>query len=152
MSNYHIHHIIPKHMGGTDSPENLTKLTIEEHAEAHRMLYEQHGKWEDLLAYLGLKKLLDSGEVAQIAMKMGQIKGGKATKGIPKDPVQQAEKIRNMWKKPGMREHLIEKRKEQSRLGKNPMQGKKQKRVSCESCGLDFAVNVLPSHKKKCKR
>ena len=40
MSNtiYHIHHIIPKHLGGTDDPSNLIKLTIEEHAEAHRIL------------------------------------------------------------------------------------------------------------------
>lgn len=29
----HKHHIIPKHMGGT----------IEEHAEAHRQLYEKYG-------------------------------------------------------------------------------------------------------------
>lgn len=152
MSDYHIHHIIPKHAGGTDSPENLTKLTIEEHAEAHRKLYEEHGRWEDLVAYMGLSKLLESGEAAKLAMKMGQIKGGKALKGKPKDPVAQAEKIRNMWKIPGMREHLIEKRKEQSRQGKNPMQGKKQKRVICDSCGKDIAVNGLSLHQKKCKR
>ena len=33
---YHNHHILPKHMGGTDDPENIIKLTIEEHAEAHK--------------------------------------------------------------------------------------------------------------------
>ena len=27
-----MHHIIPKHAGGTDVRENLVKLTIEEHA------------------------------------------------------------------------------------------------------------------------
>ena len=43
MTIYHVHHIIPKHMGGTDDPSNLTQLTIEEHAEAHRILYEEHG-------------------------------------------------------------------------------------------------------------
>jgi len=152
MTDYHMHHIIPKHRGGTDSPDNLTKFTIEEHAEAHRKLYEEHGYWEDLVAYLGLSKLLESGEASKLAMKIGQIKGGRATKGIRKDHVQQAEKIRNMWKIPGMKEHLIEKRKEQSRQGKNPMQGKKQKRITCELCEKDFAVNVLPSHQKKCKR
>lgn len=40
----HIHHIIPKHMGGSDDPANLTELSVEEHAEAHRLLYEQHGQ------------------------------------------------------------------------------------------------------------
>jgi hypothetical protein len=139
-------------MGGTDSPENLTKLTIEEHAEAHRKLYEEHGLWEDLIAYLGLSKLLESGEAAQIAIKMGQIKGGQIVGKLPKDPIKQAEKIRKMWIIPGMREHLIEKRKEQSRNGNNPMQGKKQKRVTCECCCQSVAVNVLSRHQKKCKR
>ena len=32
----HLHHIIPKHMGGTDDPDNLIKLSIEEHAEASK--------------------------------------------------------------------------------------------------------------------
>ena len=47
----HIHHIIPKHMGGTDDPNNLVELTVEEHAEAHRKLYEQYGHWQDKIAY-----------------------------------------------------------------------------------------------------
>lgn len=51
MGIYHVHHIVPKHMGGTDEPSNLITLTIEEHAEAHRALYEQYGKIEDLWAF-----------------------------------------------------------------------------------------------------
>jgi hypothetical protein len=47
----HIHHIIPRHMGGTDDPSNLIELTVEEHAEAHMILYREHGKIEDLWAY-----------------------------------------------------------------------------------------------------
>ena len=47
----HKHHIIPKHMGGTDDPSNLIELTVEEHAEAHRKLYEQYGHWQDKIAY-----------------------------------------------------------------------------------------------------
>ena len=47
----HKHHIIPKHMGGSDDPSNLVELTVEEHAEAHRLLYEQHGNWQDKIAY-----------------------------------------------------------------------------------------------------
>lgn len=48
---YHRHHIIPKHMGGDDSPENIEYLTPEEHANAHLKLWEDHGKYEDLMAY-----------------------------------------------------------------------------------------------------
>ena len=50
----HKHHIIPKHMGGTDDPTNLIKLTVEEHAEAHRLLFEEHGCWQDFYAWQGL--------------------------------------------------------------------------------------------------
>jgi len=46
----HKHHIIPKHMGGTDDPSNLIELTVEEHAEAHRLLWEKYGNWQDNVA------------------------------------------------------------------------------------------------------
>lgn len=36
--NFHIHHIIPKGMGGDDSEDNLVKLTIREHLFAHLLL------------------------------------------------------------------------------------------------------------------
>lgn len=48
---YHRHHIIPKHMGGDDSKENLVYLTPEEHAQAHLELFEKYGKYEDAMAY-----------------------------------------------------------------------------------------------------
>ena len=47
MKNTHTHHIIPKHMGGTDDPSNLIELTVRQHALAHKKLYEKHGKWQD---------------------------------------------------------------------------------------------------------
>jgi len=45
-------------MGGSDDPSNLVELTIEEHAEAHRLLYEQHGHWQDKVAWRGLLGLI----------------------------------------------------------------------------------------------
>lgn len=53
----HKHHIIPRHAGGTDDPSNLVELTPAEHAEAHRLLYEQYGRWQDYVAWQGLAKL-----------------------------------------------------------------------------------------------
>jgi len=50
----HKHHIIPRHAGGTDDPANLVLLTVDEHAEAHLKLYEEHGRWQDKLAWKGL--------------------------------------------------------------------------------------------------
>ena len=41
-------------MGGSDDPENLIELTIEEHADAHRILFEKYGKIEDYWAWKGL--------------------------------------------------------------------------------------------------
>jgi hypothetical protein len=73
MSNtiYHKHHIVPKHMGGTDDPSNLIALTVAEHAEAHRILYEKYGRWEDKLAYMGLSGMLDHQECIQTAIREG---------------------------------------------------------------------------------
>lgn len=38
-------------MGGSDDSFNLVELSIEEHAEAHKKLWEQHGCIEDKIAY-----------------------------------------------------------------------------------------------------
>ena len=65
----HKHHIIPKHMGGTDDPSNLIVLTVEEHAEAHRKLYEEHGRWQDQLAYQALLGNINKEEARIIAVK-----------------------------------------------------------------------------------
>jgi len=74
----HIHHIIPKHMGGTNDPSNLVKLTVEEHAEAHRKLYEQHGHWEDNCAFLALSGRIGQEEALRMAQGMAN-KGRKRT-------------------------------------------------------------------------
>lgn len=65
---YHWHHIIPKHAGGTDDPSNLVRLTINEHADAHRLLWEQHGRPEDKLAWLLLAGKTDEAEAARIEL------------------------------------------------------------------------------------
>ena len=59
----HKHHIIPKHDGGTDDESNLISLTVEEHAEAHKKLYKEHGRWQDKLAWQGLSKMIDREEI-----------------------------------------------------------------------------------------
>ena len=118
----HIHHIIPRHMGGTDDPSNLIELTRKEHAMSHLKLYEEFGKKEDLGAYYLLTGQTD--EAAKISSSLGGTvqgrinaenghmskiqkladcseagkKGGKATmlsgKGAFGDPIQRLESCR----------------------------------------------------------
>lgn len=71
----HKHHVLPSHMGGGDEPENIVELTIQEHADAHRVLYEQHGHWQDLVAWKGLLGLVTTEECRFIAMSEGGKKG-----------------------------------------------------------------------------
>jgi len=54
----HQHHIIPRHVGGSDDPNNLVLLSVEEHAEAHRLLFEKHGYQADRCAWKGLSALI----------------------------------------------------------------------------------------------
>jgi len=65
----HKHHIIPKHMGGSDEPSNLIEISVEEHAEAHRVLYEKYGNWQDYLAWQGLSKRVSCEQMAREASR-----------------------------------------------------------------------------------
>ena len=69
----HLHHIIPKHAGGTDDPENLVELTVEEHAEAHRKLHEEYGRWQDKVAWKSLLGMIGKEDV----IRKVQSEGGK---------------------------------------------------------------------------
>lgn len=72
-----MHHIIPKHMGGTDDESNLVELTVEEHAEAHRKLYEEHGLIEDYLAWQGLAGLMSKEQIVLEMLREAGRKGAK---------------------------------------------------------------------------
>jgi hypothetical protein len=72
----HKHHIIPKHMGGSNDSINLIELTVEEHAEAHRVLYEKHGHIQDKVAWLGLTGIMPHAELIYTLLSEGK-KGNK---------------------------------------------------------------------------
>lgn len=73
----HKHHIIPKHMGGSNDLSNLIELSIDEHAEAHRRLYEEHGHEQDKIAWLCLSGQISSDEARRMAVSI-------SLKGKPK--------------------------------------------------------------------
>lgn len=64
-------------MGGTDDPSNLVELTVEEHAEAHRKLFEQYGKEEDRIAWLALSGQASKPDAMKLASKLGRAKTNK---------------------------------------------------------------------------
>lgn len=68
MTIYHKHHIIPRHMGGTDHPSNLIELTVEDHAEAHRLLYEKYSRQEDFIAWKALSGQITKEEARRLAV------------------------------------------------------------------------------------
>jgi len=75
----HKHHIVPKHMGGTDDENNLVYLTVEEHAEAHKKLYEEHGQWQDYIAWQGLAGLMTKEELVRKMLSESGKKGAALT-------------------------------------------------------------------------
>lgn len=69
----HKHHIVPKHAGGTNDPSNIIELTPEDHALAHKALWEQHGRWQDYIAWQGLSKRMDKEEIIRQKAKLGNL-------------------------------------------------------------------------------
>jgi hypothetical protein len=63
----HIHHIIPRHAGGTDDEWNKVRLTTEEHALAHKKLFFIYGRWQDEIAYQGLYGMIGKEEATRRA-------------------------------------------------------------------------------------
>lgn len=66
MTIYHKHHIIPKHMGGTDEPSNLIEVTVEQHALLHKQLWDDLGHWQDYAAWQGLTKTVGQEELIRL--------------------------------------------------------------------------------------
>jgi hypothetical protein len=64
-------------MGGSDDASNLIELSIEDHAEAHRVLFETYGKPEDELAWRALSGQLNLDEITKEAILIGASNGGK---------------------------------------------------------------------------
>lgn len=71
------HHIIPKHAGGSDDPLNIKLVTLEEHAEEHRLLWEKYGMQEDFIAWRCLSGQISKEELINEIRSMNGKRQGK---------------------------------------------------------------------------
>lgn len=65
--NQHRHWILPIHLGGDYRPENSELLSPEAHAEAHRLLWEQHGHINDYVVWKSLLAITPEVQALPIA-------------------------------------------------------------------------------------
>ena len=73
-------------------PKNLIELTIEEHAEAHRKLYEKYGDQNDYIAWKALSGQITSAEARVLAVKNANTGRKQSAEHIAKRM-----KARNEW-------------------------------------------------------
>ena len=148
---YHKHHIIPKHMGGLDIESNLISLTVEEHTQAHKDLYDKYGKQQDYMAWKCLSGQLGKEEILLMRSKLGASQPGEKNPMFGKNHSQEAkEKMSDarlgvnytkFWKTP-----ISEVRANQNNLGIH-------KKKSCPRCKKLMGGANLKRHlasKQKC--
>jgi hypothetical protein len=61
LDGFHRHHVVPRHLGGTDAPSNLVMLHPYDHAIAHFVRWKMYGTDGDAWAFNRLKGWLDDG-------------------------------------------------------------------------------------------
>lgn len=69
LDGFHRHHVVPRHLGGTDDPSNLVMLHPYDHAIAHYVRWKMYGTHGDAWAFNALKKWLDEGGLTVKGMK-----------------------------------------------------------------------------------
>ena len=57
-------------MGGSDDDNNIIELTVEEHAQAHKILFEKYGCWQDKIAWQALSGQIGKEEIIRNVQKL----------------------------------------------------------------------------------
>jgi hypothetical protein len=151
-------------MGGTNDPENLVELTVEEHAEAHRKLYEEHGHWQDYLAYRALSGQINSDEIRRLKTILTWT-GRKHTEES-KEKIREARSNQPMFPrdeetKKKISESLIghfvsddtkKKISEQTKGKPKSNKGQPKRKIDCPHCGKIGAIAMMYRwHFNNCK-
>ena len=151
------HHIFPEHKGGTRDKWNMVHLEYELHVEAHRLLMEAFPKdYSMKSAYnwtknRGSMRGIYDGENNPMYGKTGELNPmfGRTGENSPMCGNGHLVSGENngMYGKTGELNPMF------GRTGENnPIFGTKLRRVKCEYCGGDFAINVYTRHHgEKCK-
>jgi len=163
----HIHHIIPKYMGGSDDPSNLIELSVKDHAEAHKVLFERFGRIEDRIAWQGLAKMIDKKEIIKLLASKPKSEEHKkkiseAHKGKRKPWLIGNKNASSNKGKKNSKEHNIKiglsklgkKRDPFSVEWKQALKDAKQRQpiVECPHCGLaGRGPNMIRYHFRNCK-
>jgi hypothetical protein len=79
---FHKHHIVPRYLGGSNDPENLIKLSYEDHFQAHILLAESFEEDSDdynrnMWAASWLKIWINDSNKIDISEKLSKIRKGK---------------------------------------------------------------------------
>jgi len=173
---YHIHHIVPKHAGGTNDSSNLIKLTIEEHAEEHKILWEQHGKKQDYIAWqtlsgnitkeearimavsAALKNVPKSEEQKQkmsVSQKQRYKKNGNPNKGRKNPPCSEERKLKISEANKGGTGRINYKHTSDTK-NKLKKAAKNRKILTCPKCKKTMVINALKRYHgiegEKCKK
>lgn len=158
----HLHHIIPRHMGGSDDPENLIELTVEEHAEAHRKLWEEHDKWQDYLAWKALSGQIKSDDIRKELVRLAWT-GRKHTEEA-KEKIRKARalqicsnetrhKMSNSRKDKPLTWDLKNNTPEANKKRSEKMSGIPKPKVKCPHCDKEGgAPQMIQWHFDNCKR
>jgi hypothetical protein len=114
-------------MGGSDDPSNLVEVTLEQHAELHKQLWNDLGDMRDYVAWKALSGQMSNEEAIHIAHHLPKTDSHKTNLSVATKQLYEATKHTRKWgrpkgsknKAPFSEEVLI------ARSGKNhPMYGK----------------------------
>lgn len=70
------HHVVPRHAGGDDSPDNLVVVTYRQHVFLHRLLWKAYNRPQDLAAYRLMSRIVADKKIELCSMA-GKIGGAK---------------------------------------------------------------------------